>query len=335
MHHLVAHAPWEDARVLKVARAWVLDPMERHGAVAAWVIDDTGIPKKGTHSVGAARQDCGALGKQDNCQVAVSVSPVNEAVSVPAAYRLYLPEAWAEDRKRRTTVWRPGAEPLPARHHRGPGRPPTRLRRSSRHRPVGLDALARELPASAWRSVTWRQGTRATMRSRFACLRVRPAHRDENLHRPREVEWLLIEWPRGEPGPTKRWLSTMPLGTAVSQLVRLATIRWRIQRDYEELKSEFGLDHFEGRGWRGFHHHGTLCVAAYAFVAAERARLSPLSLCPSSTPLVSLKDSARGALPPRPERHVAGSVTTILRHHGRLLLQAGACLWCGSEARVG
>lgn len=340
MHHLVAHAPWEDGPVLKVACDWVLDQMERHGAVAAWLIDDTGIPKKGTHSVGVARQYCGALGKQDNCQVAVSVSLVNEAVSVPAAYRLYLPESWTADRTRRleagvpqevtfltkweialeqvvalqeeglppapvvadagygdvtefrdrltaleipyllgvkgeTTVWRPGAEPLPARRHRGRGRPPTRLRRSRRHRPVAIDALARELPASAWRSVTWRQGTRGTKRSRFACLRVRPAHRDASLHQPRAIEWLLIEWPRGEPGPTKRWLSTMPDGTARSQLVRLAKIRWRIERDYEELKSEFGLDHFEGRGWRGFHHHGTLCIAAYAYLAAERARLSP------------------------------------------------------------
>ena len=113
------------------------------------------------------------------------------------------------------------------------------------------------------------------MRSRFAFLRVRPAHRDELRHAPRDVEWLIIEWPKEEKEPTKLWLSTMPSDTPLDQLVRIAKIRWRIERDYQELKDEIGLDHFEGRGWRGFHHHGVLCVAAYAFLAAERARLSP------------------------------------------------------------
>jgi SRSO17 transposase len=113
------------------------------------------------------------------------------------------------------------------------------------------------------------------MRSRFAGVRVRPAHRDENRHAPRPEEWLVIEWPRSEAAPTKFWLSTMPPDTSLSQLVRLAKLRWRIERDYLELKDQFGLDHYEGRGWRGFHHHGTLCIAAYAFLAAERARLSP------------------------------------------------------------
>jgi SRSO17 transposase len=340
MHHFVANAPWQDAPVLKVARDWVLEQMERHGAVAAWVVDDTGIPKKGRHSVGVARQYCGALGKQDNCQVAVSVTLANEAVSVPAGYRLYLPESWTDDQLRRreagipqairfstkwemalvqiaalqdeglppapvvadagygditefrdrltargipyvvgvkaaTTVWRPGMQPLRPRPYRGYGGRPTRLRRTRRHRPVTLSLLAQELSARSWRTITWREGTRGAMRSRFALLRVRPAHGERKLHQPREVEWLLIEWPRAEPEPTKYWLSTMPADTPASQLVRLAKIRWRIERDYEELKGEFGLDHFEGRGWRGFHHHGTLCIAAYAYLAAERARLSP------------------------------------------------------------
>jgi SRSO17 transposase len=113
------------------------------------------------------------------------------------------------------------------------------------------------------------------MRSRFARLRVRPAHRDEQRATPRPAEWLLIEWPRGDGAPTKYWLSTLPETTPIAELVRLAKLRWRIERDYQELKDELGLDHFEGRGWRGFHHHGALCIAAYAFLAAERARLSP------------------------------------------------------------
>jgi SRSO17 transposase len=101
MHHFVANAPWEDGAVLGVARQTVLAALERHGPVAAWIVDDTGIPKKGRHSVGVARQYCGVLGKQDNCQVAVSVSLAHELASVPAAYGLYLPEVWARDAARR------------------------------------------------------------------------------------------------------------------------------------------------------------------------------------------------------------------------------------------
>ena len=101
MHHFIANAAWDDAAVLRVARQTVLAALARQGPVAAWVVDDTGIPKKGRHSVGVARQYCGVLGKQDNCQVAVSVSVAHERASVPVAYRLYLPEAWAQDRRRR------------------------------------------------------------------------------------------------------------------------------------------------------------------------------------------------------------------------------------------
>jgi SRSO17 transposase len=334
MHHFIANAGWDDAAVLRVAREAVLAALERHGPVAAWVVDDTGIPKKGTHSVGVARQYCGVLGKQDNCQVAVSISVAHERASIPVAYRLYLPEPWARDRRRRraagvpdtiafrakwqialeqithltsegvpaapvvadagygvvtafrdaltaqaipyivgisteTTVWPPGQMPLPPRTYRGRGRPPTLVRRTRRHRPLSVAAVAQQLPASAWRTVTWRQGTRGAMRSRFAMVRVRPAHRDESRSSPRPEEWLLIEWPRTEAAPIKYWLSTLPATTS-AELVELAMLRWRIERDYQELKDELGLDHFEGRGWRGFHHHASLCIAAYAFLAAER-----------------------------------------------------------------
>jgi SRSO17 transposase len=340
MHHFIADAPWEAAAVLRVARARVLSAMVRHGPVAAWIVDDTGFPKKGQHSVGVARQYCGVLGKQDNCQVAVSVSVANAAVSLPVAYQLYLPESWASDRRRRraagvpdhitfqpkwqialgqiqavqaegvppapvladagygdttafrealttagvayvvgvkkeTTAWPPGEAPRPPKRWKGRGRPPTHVRRTVTHTPQSLKQLAVALPPTAWRTVTWREGTRGAMRSRFARLRVRPAHRDEARTQPRAEEWLLIEWPRGDAEPTKYWLSTLPATIAIADLGRLAKLRWRIERDYQELKDELGLDHFEGRGWRGFHHHGALCIAAYAFLAAERARLSP------------------------------------------------------------
>ena len=335
MHHFIANAAWNDAAVLRVARETVLAALDRHGPVAAWVVDDTGIPKKGRHSVGVARQYCGVLGKQDNCQVAVSVSVAHERASIPVAYRLYLPEAWAQDRRRRraagvpdtvtfrpkwqialdqighltaervpaapvvadagygvvtafrdaltaqgipysvgisteTTVWAPGRAPLPPHKYRGQGRPPTLVRRTRGHRPLSVYALAQQLPAAAWRTVLWRHGTRGAMRSRFAAIRVRPAHRDEWRSTPRLEEWLLIEWPRMEAAPIKYWLSTLPPTATRAELVQLAMLRWRIERDYQELKDELGLDHFEGRGWRGFHHHASLCIAAYAFLAAER-----------------------------------------------------------------
>jgi len=177
--------------------------------------------------------------------------------------------------KKETTAWPPGQAPRPPKRWKGRGRPPTHVRRTARHTPQSLQQLARALPTTAWRTVTWREGTRGAMRSRFARLRVRPAHRDEQRAEPRPEEWVLIEWPRDDAEPTKYWLSTLPASTSLAALVRLATLRWRIERDYQELKDELGLDHFEGRGWRGFHHHGALCIAAYAYLAAERARLSP------------------------------------------------------------
>ncbi len=133
--------------------------------------------------------------------------------------------------------------------------------------------------------MAWSEGTKGVLSSRFARDRVRGAHRDCTLRATRPEEWLLIEWSEGEATPTKYWLSTMPADTSMETLVRLAKVRWRIERDYEELKQEFGLSHFEGRGWRGFHHHATLCIAAYAFLAAERTRLSPPweSRVPTST----------------------------------------------------
>ena len=140
------------------------------------------------------------------------------------------------------------------------------------------------------------------LRSRFAALRVRPAHRDYWRAEPHPEEWLLIEWPKGESQPTKYWLSTLPAETPLRELVRTAKHRWIIERDYEELKQELGLGHFEGRGWRGFHHHATLCLAAYGFLVAERNRFSPSARAddlglPAPSPSPNFRP--RGARSPR------------------------------------
>jgi SRSO17 transposase len=340
LHHLVAKAPWSDEVMLEQVRNYVLAAMQKHGPMVAWIVDDTGFPKKGKHSVGVTRQYCGQVGKQENCRVAVSLSVATWSSSLPIAYRLYLPKEWAEDTERRKrtevpeevefqtkpdialgqiraavsanvprgvvladaaygintefreeltrlglqyavgvqssmTVWEPGKQPLPAKSRGKMGRPPRLLQRTTDHQPVSVKQLAMSLPATAFREITWREGTDRKLRSRFATVRVRPAHRDYWKAEPHAGEWLLIEWPRGEAEPSKYWISTLLPDTRLKALVKMAKHRWIIERDYEELKQELGLGHFEGRNWRGFHHHATLCIAAYGFLVAERNRFSP------------------------------------------------------------
>ena len=266
--HVVGQGDWSDQQVLAKIREVVLPGIERHGKIEAWIIDDTGFPKKGRHSVGIARQYCGQLGKQDNCQVAVTLSVANHHASLPVAYRLYLPREWVTDRARRrkagvpkeiifktkpaialdhlrwacavglprgvvlmdagygtdtalrgtitalglsyvagiqpqTSVWAAGTGPRPPKTWSGSGRPPKLLWRDSKHRPISVKKLAIGLPAHAWRKITWREGTAEQLSSRFARMRVRPAHRDYWLAESRPEEWLLIEWPEGEQAPTK------------------------------------------------------------------------------------------------------------------------------------
>lgn len=369
--HFVGNGPWSDEDVLAQVRELVLPAIERHGPVAAWIIDDTGFPKKGRHSVGVARQYCGQLGKQDNCQVAVTLSVANHAASRPVTYRLYLPEEWAGDRARRrqagvprtvrfrtkpalaleqiraacaagvprgvvlmdagygcntslragvgalglsyvagilpnTSVWPDGSAPLPPKPWSGQGRPPTQRRRDGTHRPLAVKALALGLPAAAWQTVTWREGTNDRLASRFARLRVRAAHRDSRLAERRPEEWLLIQWPPGERAPTKYWLATVPADITFESFVDLAKLRWRIERDYQELKQELGLGHYEGRGWRGFHHHATLCIAAYGFLISERETIppsAPRAAAPFAAPALPDAYRPRGAAAPARTSH--------------------------------
>lgn len=179
------------------------------------------------------------------------------------------------------SLWPPGQGPSPPKPWSGKGRPPSLYRRDREHRPTSAKALAATLPDEAWQIVSWREGTNTTLTSRFAAVRVRPAHCGYWLSEPHPEEWLLIEQPDGEAEPTKYWLSSLPATMPVPDLVANAKLRWRIERDYQDLKQELGLGHYEGRGWRGFHHHATLCFAAYAFLVSER------SLFPPSGPRIS------------------------------------------------
>ena len=316
MHHFVANAEWSDAALLAAVRAWALPKLTKAGPIEAWIIDDTGFPKKGTHSVGVARQYCGQLGKPDNCQVAVSLSVAHAAGSLPIAFRLYLPEVWAHDPVRRRKAGVPDdidfrTKPIIAlmqiEEALAAGVPPgvvvadaaygtdTRFRdvlrvnkldyvvgiqsnttvRQAERAPIAVRDLALALAQSAWRKVTWREGTKKTLASRFAALRIRAAHRDTRPASRRPEEWLLIEWPKGDREPAKYFLASLPADTPIKRLVHLAKLRWRIERDYQNLKQEVGLGHYEGRGWRGFHHHATLAIAAYGFLVSERSPIPP------------------------------------------------------------
>ena len=331
--HFVGVASWSDEKVLAKVREMVLPSMERQEPIQAWIIDDTGFPKQGKHSVGVQHQYCGQLGKEANCQVAVSLSIANHCASLPVAWRLYLPKEWIGDKARRKKtgvprdisfktkpeialdqirwaceaglpggvalmdaaygvdsrlrtgmtalgvtyvvgiqpkilVWPPGTGP------KRRGKPLNNTGRRDEPDLISAKRLARDLPKDAWQTIRWREGSAEWLSSRFARVRVRVAH-SQLLPELLAEEWLLIEWPEGEAEPTKYWLSTLPSDIGFRELVDFAKLRWRIERDYLELKQEVGLGHFEGRGWRGFHHHATMCIAAYGFLVSERETIPP------------------------------------------------------------
>jgi SRSO17 transposase len=334
LQQCVCIANWSDE---EMSRRVALKAEQELPDVAAFVMDDTGIPKKGKESVGVARQYSGTLGRTENCQVLVSLHLGGEQGSVCINRRLYLPEDWTNDRarcrragvpedvafktkwrigldlldkalewglkprpvladcgygdccefRRELThrglsyavgvsgahlVWPPWANPKPPQQT-GRGRPRTRYTAGNCH-PISMLELAKRMRVG-FRQVTWRDGSKGPMSSRFLITRVRPAENHYQGKPPAEEQWLICEWPEGEKEPAKFVLCTLPVRTSKRALVRLARTRWRVERDYEDLKGEVGLDHFEGRGWRGFHHHATLCAAAHAFLVLRQVTHPP------------------------------------------------------------
>src|ERR1700751_1145124 len=291
--HFVANATWSDELTLAKVRELVMPAMTQNGPIQAWIIDDTSFPKKGQHSVGVHHQYCGQLGKQANCQVAVTLSITNHHPSLPIAYRLYLPRDWISDRSRRAEAHIPRATKFKTKPQIALEQIRTALlagvspgvvlmdasygsnsalreaitgfglsyvaaivstvkvrlvpKGDPKPQRLSVEARAFKLPKQAWRTITWREGTNKSLQSRFARVRVRVAPQKGEARFAEET--LLIEWPKGEAG--------------------------RIKRDYHDLKQEIGLGHYEGRGWRGFHHHGTLSIAAYGFLISERERIPP------------------------------------------------------------
>jgi len=316
------------------------------GPGGAWIVDDTGFPKQGRHSVGVMRQYCPPLGKRANCQVGVSVSHATQQGAMPLDWRLYLPQEWLEDPARRAqagipaeagfqTKWQLALEMIDELRAWGLSDPqvvvadasygtvtefraalterrlcyvvqiksdlgvwtepvrrmsaaPRAARQRGRPRgasyrdapaPQSVRQVALALPARAWRTISWREGAKGKLTSRFAALRVQPSHGHWHNRPEQPLVWLLIEWPAGEPAPTKYWLSNLPAETPRRTLVRWAKSRWWIELNYREMKEHLGLDHFEGRGYAGWHHHFTLVMLAFAFLLAERLRRGKRGRC--------------------------------------------------------
>ena len=310
LQHFITDAPWDSARVWKRLRR--LAP----AGAGVLLIDDTGFPKQGKHSVGVARQYSGTLGKVGNCQLAVGALLAQRKQTWPMGFELYLPKEWTQDRDRceRAEIprsvrfrekWRIGLQLLDHARHDGAlidavvadtaygevtafreglrrrrmryavAVPETlTVRKEGRENTPALRvaALARALPGSAWRVIRWRDGSKGPLKARFAAVRVRAAAGWTATGPWPSLEWLLCErsLKRGE--RKRYYLSNLPPSTPVKRLVSLAHARWQIERHFEDLKNEIGIDHFEGRSWLGWHHHTALAALTYALLESERRR---------------------------------------------------------------
>jgi SRSO17 transposase len=314
----IADSPWEDRPIRKYAMRYAMDAMTKHGPIRHWIIDDTGFLKQGKLSPGVQRQYTGSAGKVANCQIAVSLTVATEHAHVPIDVDLYLPESWAEDRKRcvgakipddvvyrpkweiaadmiqsalasdvpvgtvladagygTTTEFRARLEHLGINYAVGIqstvqvkrvfGRGSTR-RLGKR---MSVKDLCETLKDTEFRTLTWREGTKGKMQGSFAILRVVAS---PTKHEQRAEQWLIIEKACTDEDDFKYTLSTEPPSSTRKKLIWTLKERWRTERVYEDLKGELGLDHFEGRSYRGWQHHVTLVLCCCAFLVAEQAR---------------------------------------------------------------
>lgn len=366
LHHFVASSPWATAPLEQV----LAETAERlvGGPTAVLIIDDTALPKQGRHSVGVARQYCGALGKTANCQTLVSLTLARGEVPVPLALRLYLPQEWTTDRAacRRAGVppecgfrskgaialaeldrvaaagvawgtvladaaygssaefrqalsarglrWAVGVlrtqKVYPADVRLAPprarpmGRPSIHPTPSVRSR--SAEAMITSLGRRVFRRVEWRRGTKGPLGAGFAAVRVRVA--DGPLmaraqHLPGAPAWLVCERRAG--GERKYYLTNHPTTTPLLSLARAIKARWVCEQAHQQMKEELGLDHYEGRSWRGLHHHALLSMIAFTFLQHWRL-----------THPAGGKKTARPARSPAPA-HAAGRPARAPRGHHR------------------
>jgi len=318
--HFLRDSPWSDREVRLSASDYALDELLKTEALEAYVFDDTGFLKQGTHSVGVQRQYTGSAGKIANCQVAVSLTVTTPSLHLPLDMDLYLPESWANDEERCLQAGIPervrfrtkpdialdllatslvhGRPSLPVLADAGYGNNRSfRGGVTSMGLPyaVGINATttvrlldkggrpgsvvtvkqaAKQQRKSAWQEVTWLEGTKAALSSRFVLLEVEVAEPDPGEP---QRQRLLVEWPEGTKEPEHYTLVTVTTATTLKQVVRLVKSRWRTERVYEDMKGELGLDHFEGRSWLGWQHHVSVALACYALVTACQRRAFPPS----------------------------------------------------------
>jgi SRSO17 transposase len=335
LQQFVNQSTWDEQKLLTRYRALMAERFNSHQGV--FIIDDTGLPKRGRHSVGVSHQYCGALGKRANCQVAVTLHYSSPRGHFPLALRLHLPESWTDDTARMVAAGVPDA----FRTHKTKGQialalldgvrkegiegsvviadlgygsslvraglterglryilgvqadslvfskepswvhPPRTGRRgppSSRwvlapnsSEPVSVEAVAKGL---VLRRVSWRAGTKGKLSAKFGWVRVWPgADWKKGLCAHADPLWLLVE--ARDDGQVQYALSNLPEGTRLEEAVSVWKQRWRVEQGHQQMKEELGLDHFEGRSWRGFHHHAALVLLAYGFLLLEQTRPRP------------------------------------------------------------
>ena len=275
----------------------------RRGVLA---LDDTSFPKQGRHSVGVKRQYCGALGKIAHCQVAVSTVLLDEPLAWPLTFEWYLPQEWDTDAARRAKAgipdpirfrekWRMALAHIRrvlkagvqltavvadadygsnATFRRGPERLGLRdgvairgaltMWTAGARRTRTATALAAAIPDADWRRVSWGAGTKGALAARFVAVRVRPA-------KSRGARWLLCERSLAN-DERKYYLLNLDETATLRDLVTLVRSRWPIEQQYRELKDDLGIDHFEGRSYRGWAHHTVLTAMAFTFLQLERRR---------------------------------------------------------------
>ncbi len=334
LQQFVSDSPWEEGTLWEALRREVIPVL---GPVESWIVDETGWVKQGVKSVGVAPQYCGAVGKKANCQVSVHLAVTTGEIAAPVAARLFLPQAWADDRVRRREAGVPPevtfaskpqialeliravrAEGLVAPApvlgdclygHSGPFRqglrelrceyflavesqtqawtkPPvvrkarTRWSLAPRHSPArDVLAIATELPAVAWQPCRWSGADGRVRETRLAWLPVWLWSDLDEATGDIPRSWLVIDWPQGDPGPYHLYTAWLDGPPGRIRCLRLSRGRYAIEQSFQRHKDDLGLDHFEGRSWRGFHHHLALASTAYLFILALHLR-SKKNFCP-------------------------------------------------------
>jgi SRSO17 transposase len=316
--HFAGQSDWSDEQVRLHAARYALAAMTEREEVEAWIIDDTGFLKQGTHSVGVQRQYTGSAGKVTNCQLGVSLSVATRTTHVPVDFELYLPRSWTDDDARRHEAKIPDEFEFRTKPELGMAmveraiaaelakgilladaaygnssefragllalglnygvdvQASTKVwrvdaRGRKRGKAITIAKLVHRLGIKSFRRTTWREGTKGEMWSWFAKCRVIPWRENRRAEKPKPV-WLLVDWPPDETEPSKHTLVSLPKKTSTKQLVRVTHQRWRTERVYQDMKEELGLDHFEGRRFRGWHHHVSVALCCYAFIVAEQSR---------------------------------------------------------------